>query len=351
MSIIQYWSILEAFLIFAVLAGIFFWLWRTIKTRAPKHAPHPTTWTGRIGAGILHVLRLVGFFTGAFLTLALVVMIERTIYSLITETAPAPSQVTKPPDLEFTIEEVAFESSDGLKLAGWYIPAQNNTTIILLHGFGGNRTGTLWHARQLVPAGYGVLMYDERGSGESEGTYRSYGWEDSRDVEGAIRFIEERTVEGQPRIGIAGCSIGGQIALQGAAHFPEIGAVWADGASSLRARDLPTPTNPFSALIKAGNYTLEWSYEIKLGIEAPQPMIEIIGNIAPRPIMLVGSGRSMAFIGNEGVLLSRYQEYAGDNAELWIIDEAYHCGGPKVRPDEYAARMTAFFDAAFGITR
>ncbi len=351
MNIIQYWPILEALLIFTVLAGILFWQWRTIKTRAKKPALHPATWTGRIGAGILHVLRLVGFFTGAFLAIVLVVMIERTIYSLITETAPAPSQVTNPTDLEFQVEEVVFESSDGLKLAGWYVPAQNNATIILLHGFGGNRTGTLWNARQLVPAGYGVLLYDERGSGESQGTYRSFGWEDSRDVQGAIRFIEERTIEGQPRIGIVGCSLGGQIALQSAAHFPEIGAVWADGASSLRARDLPTPTNSVSALIKAGNYMLDWSYEIKLGIEAPQSMIEIIGNISPRPIMLVGSGRSRAFIGNEGVLLGRYQEYAGDNAQLWIIPEAGHCGGPKVKPEEYAAKMIAFFDAAFGIDR
>ena len=32
-----------------------------------------------------------------------------------------------------------------------------------------------------------------------------------------------------------------------------------------------------------------------------------------------------------------------------IIEEAHHCDGPKLRPDEYAARMVAFFDAAFGL--
>jgi len=67
-------------------------------------------------------------------------------------------------------------------MAGWFIPSRNYATIILLHGYGGSRTAMIWHAEQLVEAGYGVLMYDERASGKSEGTHRSYGWEDTRDL-------------------------------------------------------------------------------------------------------------------------------------------------------------------------
>jgi hypothetical protein len=36
---------------------------------------------------------------------------------------------------------------------------------------------------------------------------------------------------------------------------------------------------------------------------------------------------------------------------MWIISEAGHCGGHIVRPEEYAARLVAFFDTAFGIVR
>jgi pimeloyl-ACP methyl ester carboxylesterase len=221
----------------------------------------------------------------------------------------------------------------------------------LLHGYGGNRTAMLWHAKQLTKAGYGVLMYDERASGESEGTYRSYGWEDPWDVGSALDFLSEKTDVDPGKIGIAGCSIGGQIALQGAAYYPQIGAIWADGASSIRAQDIHKPTNPIFALLVVGNYMLDWMYEIKLDIDAPAPMIEIIGNIAPRPIMLVGSGIPHPFVGSEGDHLEFYARYAGENAELWVLPDAGHCGGPRARPEEYAHRMVEFFDTAFDIQR
>ena len=46
-----------------------------------------------------------------------------------------------------------------------------------------------------------------------------------------------------------------------------------------------------------------------------------------------------------------YAQYVGNNAQTWIIPEAYHCDGPIVRPNEYAARMVKFFDSTFGLNR
>jgi dienelactone hydrolase len=300
---------------------------------------------------VLYTLRLLGFAAAAFLLVSLAIMVYRNWISLQAETAPAPSQVEIPADLPFEVEEVTFLSEDGLRLAGWYVPPQNGALVILLHGYGGNRTAMRWHAERLVEAGYGVLMYDERASGESEGAYRSYGWEDPRDVGGALSYLNARTEVDPARIGIAGCSIGGQIALQGGAYYPQIGAIWADGPSTVRARDISKPTNPIFALIVVANYMLDWMYELKLEIDAPAPMIEIISDIDPRPIMLVGGGKPMPFTGSEGQHLQSYQRYAGDNAELWVIPEAYHCDGPSVRPEEYAARLVEFFDTAFRIQR
>jgi alpha/beta superfamily hydrolase len=352
MNWIQYWPLLEVALIVGVFALIIWRLWRSMKRRARSvPAPRPATLGGKIWFGVVYVLKLLGVGVGAFLAVALVVMIERNIFSVLTETAPAPSQVAIPADLPFDVEEVTFLSEDGLRIAGWYVPPENGALVILLHGYGGNRTGMLWHAEQLTKAGYGVLMYDERASGESEGTYRSYGWEDPRDVGGAMLFLNEKPDVDPQKIGIAGCSIGGQIALQGAAYYPQIGAVWADGASSVRAKDIHTPTNPIFGLIVFGNYTLDWMFEVRLGIEAPAPMIEIIGDIAPRPIMLVGSGIPLPFVGSEGDHLEFYAQYAGENADLWVIPDAGHCSGPKARPEEYSTRMVEFFDSAFDFAR
>ena len=317
----------------------------SVSSGKPQHAS-----LGGWGV-VSYISRLLGFAVAAFLLVSLAIMVYRNWISLQAETAPAPSQVEVPVDLPFEVEEVTFLSEDGLRLAGWYVSPQNGALVILLHGYGGNRTAMRWHAERLVEAGYGVLMYDERASGESEGAYRSYGWEDPRDVGGALAYLNARVEVDPARIGIAGCSIGGQIALQGGAYHPQIGAIWADGPSTVRARDISKPTNPIFALLVVANYMLDWMYEIKLEIDAPAPMIEIIADIAPRPIMLVGGGKPMPFTGSEGQHLQSYLRYAGDNAEMWVIPEAYHCDGPAVRPEEYAARLVEFFDTAFQIQR
>lgn len=350
MKWIQYWPVFEAALIILVFAFIIWRLWRSMKRRArTEPSPRPETFGGKVRFVFLYFLKLFGVGLGAFLAVALVVMIERNLFSVITESAPAPSQVEIPAGLSFAVEEVTFLSEDGLRMAGWYVPSRNGALVILLHGYGGNRTAMLWHAEQLTQAGYGVLMYDERASGESEGTYRSYGWEDPRDVGGALAFLSQK--DGVDKLGIAGCSIGGQIALQGAAYYPHVGAVWADGPSTVRAHDIGNPTNPIYALLVAGNYMLDWMFEVRLGIDAPTPMIEIIDTIAPRPIMLVGSGIPFPFVGSEGEHLKYFAQYAGENAELWVLPDAGHCAGPAVRPEEYSARMVEFFDTAFGLER
>lgn len=352
MILVPYWYILETLLIIAVFALILFWIFRSVKRRKANPVPAPETVLGRIGFSLLYILRVLGTGLLTFLVIAFVVMIERNIYSFLTETAPAPSDVTIPPDLLFEVTDVKFEGGDDLKMAGWHVPSENGVTIILLHGYGGNRGAMLWHAKQLVEAGYGVLLYDERASGESEGTRRSYGWEDPRDVAGAIHFIETESTNDFERIGILGCSIGAQIALQSAAIYPNLEAVWADGPSTVRAQDIPAPKNPILALVIVGNYSLDWLFATQLDMDAPAPMIEQIGNIAPRPIMIVAGGQAQPLFGSEAErLIPQYTEPAGLNTQAWIIPEAFHCDGPARRPAEYAQRMVEFFDTTFGIKR
>jgi pimeloyl-ACP methyl ester carboxylesterase len=259
--------------------------------------------------------------------------------------------VELPANLSFDVEEVSFSSEDGVRISGWYVKSGNGALVILLHGYGGNRTAMLWHAERLVAAGYGVLLYDERASGESGGDRRSYGWEDPRDVGAALTFLETTGEVDGDRIGIAGCSIGAQIALQSAASHPQIAAVWADGPSTVRAQDIPGPTNPIYALLVVANYMLDWMFAAELNMPAPPPMISIIDDIAPRPIMLVGGGIPQPFVGSEERQLRYYQQYAGEIAQVWAIPEAFHCDGPVVRPEAYAARMVEFFDNALGVQR
>jgi len=71
---------------------------------------------------------------------------------------------------------VKLTTSDGVELEGWYRPSRNGASVMLLSGGGSNRMGPLRHARMLERHGYGVLVYDPRGSGNSEGAVNSCGW-------------------------------------------------------------------------------------------------------------------------------------------------------------------------------
>ena len=336
-----------------LMGGIFALLMFFVRSQIRKKAKvvaaerKPLTFRGRV----LFILRLVGFGITAFILVSLAIMVYLNLDTIKSDIAAVPEKVVLPEDLPFEVEDVTFLSEDGLQIAGWYVPSKNGGIVILLHGYGSTRLAMRWHAERLVEAGFGVLMYDERASGESEGEYRSYGWEDSRDVGGALSFLSDKPDVDPDKIGIAGCSIGGQIALQGAVYYPQIGAVWTEGASTIRAQDMARPTNFLSGLIVISNYLLDQMFAARLGMQPPAPMIEIIDEITPRPIMLVGSGISHSIIGSEADHLELYAQYAGENAELWILTDAGHCGGPGARPEEYAMRMVEFFDNAFDIER
>jgi dienelactone hydrolase len=293
--------------------------------------------------------KLIGFAVVAFIVIGGAVLLYVDDQAARADLAPAPSTVTLPEDLPFTIEGVTFAGGDDLTLAGWFVPPQNGATIILLHGYGGNRTSMFGYAETLVDAGYGVLLYDERASGESEGQRRSYGWEDPADVGGALRYLSSRPEVDAQRIGIAGCSIGAQVALQAATRYPDLKAVWADGPSIVRPADLPASTNMATALAALSDTILDALYQARLPIAAPAPLIDRIDEIAPRPIMLVGGGKALSDFGSEAPRVAHYAQHAGPNAEVWVIPEAVHCDGPTQRPDEYAARLVQFFDAALGM--
>jgi len=317
------------------------------RSSAQRAQNPPLTIRQRLMGG----LKLLGF---GLLILALIVstlVIVETYRTMLAETATAFRPVEIPPDTALPLQEITFTGGDGIQLAGWYVPPTNNVVIILLHGFSGTRADTLGYAEPLVAAGYGVLMYDERGSGESGGDHRSYGWEDGPDVTGAIHFIRQQPTGQSARIGIGGCSMGAQIALQGAVQNAEILAVWADGASTIRAVDNAPPHNLLSGVIVTTQYLLDWMYEMRLDLTAPPPMLEQIPLIAPRPIMLVGGGTEVGLLGSESPRIQRFGEVAGPNAQVWIIPEATHCDGLALRPEEYTARLVRFFDAAFGIDR
>ena len=130
-------------------------------------------------------------------------------------------------------EDVAFETSDGLRLEGWFVPSRNGATVIVVPG----RSGPQKQTRMLVRHGYGVLLFDRRGEGASEGDPNAFGWVGDRDLHAAAAFLQRRSDVDPERIGAIGLSVGGEMLIHAAAHSNAFKAIVSEGASGQSVRD------------------------------------------------------------------------------------------------------------------
>lgn len=268
----------------------------------------------------------------------LVLYFQGTIYLL---TRPARSTVCcqTPAHSGFAYEDVTLIASDGVTLAGWYIPSQNGAAVILLHGYGGNRLGTWFQAQALAEAGYGVLLYDARASGESGGERRSFGWQDIADVPAAIAFLQARSEVDSNRIGILGVSTGGEIALNAAAQNEALRAVLVDGVGFAVGADIPPPATLRERIMHPAFPLLFAVMSWELRIPQPPPIGQVIDRIAPRPLLLVSTGNGLEKRQNE-----MYYDLAGEPKEHWNVPDAWHSSLPQTHSEAYAQRIEAFFD-------
>lgn len=109
-------------------------------------------------------------------------------------------------------EEVALETSDGLRLRAFYHEAETGRpTIVYFHGNGGNLSGASVSNAALVEAGIGALLVEYRGYGGNPGEPSEAGL--YRDGEAAIDWLEKRGIDPGDIILVAN-SIGGGVATE-----------------------------------------------------------------------------------------------------------------------------------------
>ncbi len=86
-----------------------------------------------------------------------------------------PDRLT-PGDLGLRADELHLRTSDGVTLAAWYVPSRNGAAVVVLHGASSTRSDVLPAAAVLARHGYGVLLVDARGHGDSAGRPMELGW-------------------------------------------------------------------------------------------------------------------------------------------------------------------------------
>jgi hypothetical protein len=292
-------------------------------------------WGSRRGGRRRHLRRaLIGV---AALVFALFVVLPAGIAIVVNE---KPRAEVERADLGRPYSEVTLTTSDGLRLAAWYAPSRNGAAVIAFPG----RRGPVAHARLLARHGYGVLLLDRRGEGESEGDFNARGWGGEPDLRAAIAFLRSRADVRDAAIGGLGLSVGGELMLQTAAHDAGLRAVVSEGAGIRSvAEQKHMPGTPGEPLRWVATITTETAVGTVLSDHLPPPdLADLMPRIAPRPVLLI---RGLEGNGDES--LNRvYRDAGGPTTTLWEIPRAGHTAGLSAAPAEYERRVVSFFDAA-----
>lgn len=236
--------------------------------------------------------------------------------------------------------DAVLRTRDGLSLRGWYVPSRNHAAVVVMHGFAENRTQMLFESEALARAGYGVLLFDSRGHGESDGDLVTWGDREREDLRAAVDFLSARADVDPSRLGVLGFSMGGTTALLEALEDPRLKAVAAAGAYPSLVADTRYSYGKWGPL---SVQPVLWTMRLSgVDVDAVDPMAHLC-DLKGRPLLLINGDvdeYAPAF------LQDALFQAACEPKEYWVVKGAHHGEYAKRAPEEYARRLRDFFDTA-----
>ena len=244
---------------------------------------------------------------------------------------------TNPKDFQLDYQPIELETSDKLKLAGWFIPAmgrETKKTIIGLHGYPADK-GNILPAVKNLAQDYNLLLFDFRYHGQSQGSYTTVGAKEVNDLLAAINYLKDKNID---QIGIWGFSMGAAVALMTIPKAPEIKAVVADSSyASLEnmAPELflvPGLKRPLTSLVRI------WG-KVFLGVDIKKvtPAKAVENSTIPILIIHAKNDEVIPFI---NALQLQQALKNNPEAEFWFTPDQFH----GTTNSDYQQRIIEFFN-------
>ena len=276
---------------------------------------------------------------GTLIGSALVVMTVAP--AVVATNVPHPDIGAAPTTVGLAYEEVTITTSDGVRLAGWYVPSSNGAAVVLRHGSGSTRSNVLPEADVLARHGFGVLMVDARGHGGSGGRAMDFGWHGDADIAAATAFLAGRDDVDRNRIAVVGSSMGGEEGIGASASDRLIRAVVAEGAMARTAADKGWLSDEygvrgwFQEQVEAVQY---WLADRLTSASSPVALRSAVAASGTTRYLLITAGA----VPDEANAAAYIAGAAPDRVETWNVPDAAHTDGLAVAPEEWERRVTTF---------
>ena len=235
-----------------------------------------------------------------------------------------------------------------VRLAGWYVPAANGAgpagpTVVVVHGWGSNKSTMLEHATILHDA-YNLLLLDLRNHGQSSEAATTQGVREAADLRAMIDWLERE--KAPERIAVLGVSMGGATALAEADRDERIDAVIAESTHA-------TLANAAQARLDRSGYplALPGSWAILLGslvrtgedVSAVDP-IQAVARLDGRPLLLIHAELDRSIGSDDAESMLAAAQAAGIPVELQVCPGATHGESNQTCAEDYAGWVLGFLE-------
>ena len=250
---------------------------------------------------------------------------------------PTPGPVPPAASVLPGAEDVTFETADGLRLAGWFVPAppggpadrvgRARPAVLVCNGNGGDRSMRAPLAAALARMGLAVLLFDYRGYGGNPGHPTEEGL--AADARAALGYLAGRPEVDPERVIYFGESLGAAVALRLATERPPAALV-------LRS--------PFASLAEVGrrHYPV---LPVSLLLRDRYDSAALAGRL-DAPLLVVAGGRDQIVPAGHS---RRLFDAAPQPKRLVVLDGADHNDDELLAGPRLLAELRTFLDGVGGL--
>jgi len=239
---------------------------------------------------------------------------------------PGRALTATPGDVGFDYQDVTFTTNKGVRLHGWFVPAEDaSTTVLFLHGNAGNISHRLESIAIFRELGLNVFIIDYRGYGQSEGKPSEQGT--YTDARAAWEYLVSDRHVTPDRIVLFGRALGGAVASRLAAQTTPAAVILESTFTS--APDMAYRLYPF--------------LPVRLLTRLKYPVIENIKHLSS-PLLVVHSTQDeiIPFDMGESIFA------AAPEPKQMLVLTGDHNGGFMINRDRYQAVLGEFINETLG---